>query len=436
MKKRGISIGLGTGAGIVILAVLVRILWMDGAKEPISERTLLDNRKQFEKNLIENIILETVKEHPDTHNYEAWESACWAMGLIGYRDETTEKAVKNALGYYDSMDTSLLRALLEISYGLYPAEFIPEIRKIMHYTNDPKLFSMAGLYLNRAEFTLETAVEIRDRLNEKFYHMPDNPILEMFRAELHFRPDRPPLDLILSEDFLPESPVFFTFFRQNRDYPGITILRKSSGQFLTDKKTGKLWNVTHLGRSKSNLPGYITNGNTPEGLFSVQGISVSENVFIGPTPLIVLSMPGEVLPVDFFHGAIDDSAWSRQLYMSVLPRYWFQYLPAYTTYYAGMAGRREIVAHGTTIDPNFSAEKPWFPLTPSLGCLTALELWDVNTGRRMFSDQKKLVDLIKKEKISKAYWMIVELDDKKSPVELIDLTRASRILRLQLESPE
>jgi len=417
----------------IILFLILNLPGCDFRKtEPVSERTLTENRIRFNKNLIDSTILKTIAEPPDTHNIEAWKSTCWAMGHAGYRDEVTEKAVKKALGCFESMDLSLLRALLEVSYGLYPGEFIPEIRKILHHTDDPKLFAMAGLYLNRAEFSLETAIEIRDLLIDKFSHIPDNPILEMFRAELHFKPDRPPLDLILSTDFLPGSPVFYTFFRQNRDYPGMTILRKSNGQFMTDKKTGELWQFTHLGRSNSGLPGYITNGNTPEGLFSIRGISISDNVFIGPTPVVELAMPGEISPKEFFHGSADDTVWTRQLYMSILPRLWFQYLPVYTTYYAGMAGRSEIVAHGTTIDPKYSAGKPWFPLSPSLGCLTALEMWGGKTGRRIFSDQKKLIDIIQKEKISQAYWMVVELDTYESLVKRADLIRTSRILRKEL----
>lgn len=431
MKRKNIRAGLGIALSFLIIFVLAYRIFLIGEKDPVSERTLYKNRIRFKEDLIQKTILETIKEAPDTHNIDAWISACWAMGHARYRDNNTEQAIKNALGRYDSMAPSLLRALLEISYGLYPVEFLPEIRKILHHTQDTKLCAMAGLYLNRAEFSLETAIEIRDLLNEKFSQIPDDPILEMFRAELHFRPDRPPLDLILSRDFLPDVPVFFTFFRQNRDYSGITILRKSNGQFMVDRKTGELWRIPHLGRSNSDLPGYISNGNTPEGLFSVRGISFSENVFIGPTPMVELAMPGEISPKEFFHGTVDDTVWTRQLYMSFLPRLWFQYLPAYTTYYAGMAGRSEIVAHGTTINPEFSVGKPWFPLTPSLGCLTALELWEWKTGKRIFSDQKKLINLMKKEKIKKAYWMVVELDDKKSSVGQEDLYRASRILRQQ-----
>lgn len=431
MKRKNIWVAFGTGSGFVLLAILIFSIVFIRGKNPLSERTLHENRIRFKEDLIQNIILETIKEPPDTHNMETWQSACWAMGLSGYRDDITEKGIRDALGRFDTLDPSLLRALLEVSYGLYPREFIPEIRNVLYHTHDPKLFAMAGLYLNRTEFSLETAIEIRDLIIKKFSNIPENPILEMFRAELHFRPDRPPLDLILSADFLPGSAVFYTFFRQSRDYSGITILRKSDGQFMIDKKNGELWRIPHLGRSNSGLPGYLTNGNTPEGLFSVRGISVSDNVFIGPTPVVELAMPGEISPMEFFHGAVEDTVWTRQLYMSVLPRHWFQYLPVYTTYYAGMAGRCEIAAHGTTITPEFSAGKPWFPLTPSLGCLTALELWDGKTGGRIFSEQMKLINLMKKEKIKKAYWMVIELDDKKSSVGQADLIRASRILRQQ-----
>jgi hypothetical protein len=414
---------------LFLLIILGLLLFSCGKKEPVSERVLSENRNRFQKELIDSTILKTIQIPPDSFNGEDWKHACWAMGLAQYRSDSAEAALRTALKRYEGLESELKRSLLETVYGLYPLSFIPEVRKILHDETDPKRFAMAGLYLNRAEFSLETAMEIRDLLIRNFKDQPDNPILEMFRAELHFRQERPPVDDLLSPRFLPGKPVFYTFFRQNRDHPGMTICRLADGSFAMNKKPSDLWFVRHLGRANSGLPGYITNGNTPEGLFSIQGLGTSKNKFIGPTPLVELAIPYEVFPSTFFHGDVEDTVWSRLNYMTIFPRRWQDYLPVYASFYAGKAGRSEIVAHGSTIDPEFHSGYPWYPFTPSLGCLTTLELWDEETGKRKISDQQILIDLIQKEKIREGFWMVIELDKKEIPVEIEDIIRYSKYIR-------
>lgn len=381
--------------GFAFILVLLLVFLLIMPREPYSERTLAENRKMFRKTLIDSTILSVIQHPPDSSNMETWKSACWAMGLAQYRSERAEQGLKSAFTQYVKLDDELKRALLETVYGLYPEQFVPEVRAALQWEKDPKRFTMAALYLHRADFTLQTGMEIRNLLIQKFRNKPDHPILGMLRAELHYRPELPPIDLLLSPDFLPGYPVFYTFFRQNRDFPGITICRLADGSLkMEDDQT--LWSVWHLGRSNSGLPGYITNGNTPEGLYSIQGISMSDNIFIGPTPLVDLKMPREITPAAFFHGNTPDTLWKRSDYMAIFPPRWRDYLPVYTSYYAGKAGRSDIVAHGTTINPEFYAGQPWYPFTPSLGCLTALELWDEETGKRGFSHQQKLIECIKR----------------------------------------
>ncbi len=434
MSMKGLRLFRSRKGFCFILFILMGLSVFSCRREvPLSERTLASSREQFRRTLIDSTILQTLKTPPDSSNAESWKSACWAIGLTQYRTDAAEESLREVLNRYETLDGELKGALLEIAYGLYPSEFIPEIRTILHTETDPKRFAMAGLYLNRAEFSLETAMEIRECLIRTYKDHPDHPILEMLRAELHYRP---PLDDLLSSRFLSGKAVFYTFFRQNRDYPGITIFRRGDGSLVMEKDASTLWHIGHFGRSNSSLPGYLTNGNTPEGLFSIRGTRVSDNVFIGPTPLVELAMPFEIPPADFFHGETKESAWSRLKYMAYFPPRWQDYLPVYTSYYAGKAGRSEIVAHGTTINPEFYANKPWYPYTPSLGCLTALELWDEETGKRKVSDQSRLIDLMRREKISEGFWMVIELNDKDAPVEINDLKKYSPRIKQAVQSEE
>ena len=114
----------------------------------------------------------------------------------------------------------------------------------------------------------------------------------------------------------------------------------------------KFLRLLNLHRSITNLPGYLTNGNTPQGIFKMYGFKVSMGNFIGPTANVQMGMPVELSLQKFFdNDAISDSTWTIDYYKNLIPKNLQDFLPLYESYYAGLAGRSEIIAHGTTIDP-------------------------------------------------------------------------------------
>ena len=141
--------------------------------------------------------------------------------------------------------------------------------------------------------------------------------------------------------------------------------------------------------------------------------------FIGPTANIQLGMPVEISTKKFFDDTtIPDSTWTIDLYQKLIPYKIRDYQPLYYSYYSGLAGRSDIIAHGTTIDPKFYVGKPYYPLTPTEGCLCTKEIWD---GKRMESDQQKLVNALLRAGGADGYCVVIELDDKQSAVTLKDL---------------
>src|SRR5678815_3731317 len=71
---------------------------------------------------------------------------------------------------------------------------------------------------------------------------------------------------LLNNEFLPGQTVLYSIQRKNRDYPGLVIIRQKSGSYISDS-SGNVFNVPQLARSITNLPFYLTNGNTPQGIF-------------------------------------------------------------------------------------------------------------------------------------------------------------------------
>jgi hypothetical protein len=237
-------------------------------------------------------------------------------------------------------------------------------------------------------------------------------------TDINPQPVHEVLKEVLNKSFLPHQIVMYSFQRKNRDYPGMVLIRNAEGNFVKDS-SGNIFHLPQLARSISNLPGYFQNGNTPQGIFKMYGFAVSMSNFIGPTANVQMGMPVELTIQKFFDDStILDSAWTMDWYQKLIPKKLRNYLPLYGSYYAGLAGRSEIIAHGTTIDPNFYSGKPYYPLTPTQGCLCTKEIWD---GKRLESDQQKLVNGLLKAGGANGYCVVIEIDDKHAPVTIKDL---------------
>jgi hypothetical protein len=230
----------------------------------------------------------------------------------------------------------------------------------------------------------------------------------------------------------------YSLQRWNRDYGGIAIVQEADGSFARDT-SGRLITVRQLARSASNLPYFITNGNTPQGVFRITGIGRSSNTFIGPTPNLQMVMPFE-WHWNVFSPNDPDTSNPASSYSRLLPEGWRSYAPIYESFRAGRAGRTEIIAHGTTIDPDYFYGKPYHPASPTLGCLCAPESWDPLTGRLQESDQWVLSRTFIRSGDSTGYLVVINLDDRqeavsRSEAESIVAGYERRMGRLPAKSP-
>jgi hypothetical protein len=355
---------------------------------------------------------------------ENWEDAFGAIELLSYRSPFSNGKIHKAFEGVDQRSAMFQKALLELAYASYPHEFVPRVKALLSSTVDPKIFAMCAEYLLQQK-TEQCANTIKEQIDTRFADQGIiDPVLYMLQVHMadqnktgNFLPKRL-FEELLNNEFLPGQTVLYSIQRKNRDYPGLVIIRQKSGSYVSDS-SGNIFNVPQLARSITNLPFYLTNGNTPQGIFVMHGFDVSMSSFIGPTANIQLSMPVECSMQQFFgDSTISDTVWNIEYYKKLIPPDLKNYLPLYHSYYAGLAGRTEIIAHGTTIDPNLFINKPYFPLTPSLGCLCTKEIWN---GNRLESDQQKLVNALLKAGGAIGYCLVIELDDTPSPVTLNDV---------------
>ncbi len=351
-------------------------------------------------------------------------SAFWPMELIGYKSEFVKERLTYAFQQVNSCSIPFQRGLLEVVYTNWPDAFAAQVSQLLHQTEDPKIFAMSAEYLlqyNKAQYR-EMVVS---QLKRKFQGKRDNPVLQMLSDRLSDKlpASQPPVADLLSLQFAPGLTVLYSFQRPNRRYAGRVIVRKPDGTFVRDS-AGQLFSVPQLALSVSNLPFYLTNGNTPQGIYRMSGFDVSNSRFIGPTENIQLSMPFEI-PVDSFvisRPPNMDTTWNLQKYKVLLPESWRSYSPLYHSFYAGEAGRTAIIAHGTTIDPDYYKGTTYYPQTPSLGCLCTFESWSPD-GYRQRSDQQRLVDAVKQAGNGVGYAVVINLADKDAPVSEAEVRR-------------
>jgi hypothetical protein len=385
----------------------------------VSERTTKENRVKFKAETIQNTILANITKPLISETEKDWEAAFWASEVLQYKDEILKIKLKEAFDYYENASPSFQRSLIQNAFTLFPNQFDNEIIRIMNSTDNSKIFAMCVNYL-KGRFSSEELYEI---MNKKFADHENDPILFMLSEDLNSSMvNNPPIVDLLTHNFGENNFVIYSFQRKNRDYKGIALVKNTDGKFVRNSD-GSLFAIPQFARAVTNLPTYITNGNTPQGIFSFQGFAVSSNVFIGPTTNIQLVMPFEADPKKYFKDYNLNAIWNIDLYKNLLPESWKEYTQIYEAYYAGKAGRTEIIAHGTTINPQFYKEEIYYPYTPSLGCLTANEIWSDKTGERLESDQQKLVDALKSINAERGFFILVEIDNQHKDVTIADILK-------------
>ena len=385
---------------------------------PIVKDTKTENRQKLYKSLVNGINRNLSLPLADSTE-ENWMDAFYSMELLRFRSPWVDSKIHSAFTAIENRSGYFQHALMECIYDAYPGIFEKEVRKLFDTTADAKCFALCAGYLLR-KYPDDAGVLKMIALRKNQF--PENKVLSaLWYRSVYTQAPLPPLEDLLRHPFYPKAKIVFSFQRKNRNYPGLAVIRDSAGVFVKDTYSN-IFSVPQLARSISNVPGYISNGNTPQGVFRMYGFDISKSIFIGPTPNIQLTMPGETAVSHFINDSTStDSVWTMERYRELLPQSWRAYMPFYETFFAGMAGRTEIIAHGSTVDPAYYKNTPYYPLTPTLGCLCTKEIWSETNGRRLQSDQQKLVEALKKAGGAEGYYIVVELNDEQRPVDIKDV---------------
>ena len=404
----------------LLLAGAVLLLWLHlrrgAVEEPVRAPWTTEEARAAEAAGWRADVQRALALPPAPEHAAAWRRALHALGITREATAETRRAFAAALTSDPPLPDDLLRAFLELTVALHPGDLLTEAAHVAERTASPKLFAMAVHHLTNDR--PEAAALWRPRVAQRFPDAAQHPILRVLERQLAatangswFR-GRPDLARLLTAPFAPGRPVIFSFQRRVRDWPGRAIVRLPDKQFAR-AADGLLFSVAQLARSVSGLPGVITNGNTPQGIHVWRGFAVSDNRFIGPTPNLQLALPHES-PRFRFTG--DGAPLTEEDYAALLGPVWAAWPAAWEAWEAGLAGRSEIIAHGTTIAAEWQGDRPWAPVSPSHGCLTCMEFWSPQDGRRTASDQAALVAVLERHGLTEGHVVVMDLDDRRAPV--------------------
>lgn len=434
-----------------------------GHREDIyAESVLYQKRVALEKDLRERVIAHNMTLPLDSNTEDKFLSACNAISQFLFYSPEAAKGFKTLFDGYDSLSYDMRRALLEAVYAVTGSRYQDTVRAVLERESNPKLFAMCAVYLYRADTGIESSNLLKIKMVEKFPGYDTVPLLRELEKyltyhEMEKHDKTPELSTLFDYAKKKGQKVIYSFQRWNRDYPGLAIVQDENGHFVRNAE-GRVQVFQQLARSGSDLPYFITDGSTPQGVYSIQGIGVSGTPFIGPTPNLQLLMPFEGTWEQYFLPEAGDSAGaedgagghtgssagkgdggpagsaggkgsvgngeagdgaggdSLQQYRALMPPDWREYAPMMEAWSAGRIGRTEIIAHGTTIDPEYFKDKPFYPLTPTMGCLCAKELWNPTSGHLLVSEQYGLVSAFMATPGRTGYLYVINLDDQRKPV--------------------
>jgi hypothetical protein len=407
------------------LLFITQIFAQGATTDPVYfEFTTQQNRAKLYKQMVDTSIRLYLSSPIADSTEGEWNEAFWSIELLAYKNDFIKKKLTQAWKKVDSLSEYFQKNLLEVCYAVYPIEFKKQVNDLLDTTTSIPVFIRCAEYLLQADSSLHTINLIQALINTKFtgtdhvgLTILQNRLLSWNKAE-----PIPPLQDIFSKQFLKDQTVIYSIQRKDRNYPGVVVIRKPDGTFVKNKDSS-FFHVSQLARAVTNYPFYITNGNTPQGIFRWTGFEISKLSFIGPTPNLQLVLPYEATPFVFFaDSSLLNASWQKEMYESLLPASWKNYNGIYESFFAGEIGRSAIIMHGTTVDPAYYKGKSYYPQTPSLGCLCSYEEWNTK-GFRVKSNQQQIDDALDTFDASNGYVVVIELNNQRKAVNIDEVKK-------------
>ena len=211
--------------------------------------------------------------------------------------------------------------------------------------------------------------------------------------------------------------VLFVFCREDRSFPCLSMIRlQNNNLYQEDSKTEK-WSLPLLAESVERKAYYEVEGNTPQGIFKINGVMPFADNFedFGKFRRLIL---------DFLSPDSNDEESMKMIPSNLLALPWWHEASV-----ARDMGRRLFRIHGVGIE-NLYPRSHEYPFVPTWGCLTTREGL---VGGVQFQDQRIMLDSLmiaqgltpsdQNELLIQSYAVVIDINDVRLPVELNDILR-------------
>lgn len=264
------------------------------------------------------------------------------------------------------------------------------------------------------------AEEIRKRIKEiqnfeepVFWNVPPKIPLTREQVKAIFT-YRPPLGLFENGSYN-KTLRLFMFCRISREYPCLMVLKDKND--LSVYYNHVIWSQPALAFTKNEKPYYLNSGVTPQGVMLINGVMpfADQKESFGKFRRLILNFI--------------ESSKNEINYKTILPpgqevlNWWKE------TSVARDAGRDLFRIHGTGVI-NYNPQLPFFPLTPTKGCISKRE--NSYNGVEYVDQQILLNEMMmamglspvyQNEELIRGLLYVIEIDDIQAPVTLKDLAR-------------
>ncbi|QZZ23106.1 hypothetical protein J5X98_12675 [Leptothermofonsia sichuanensis E412] len=374
---------------------------MPGNEAQISQATA-DARSQQRQEQTRQIRPENydLNQFPVANLHEKhWRNILWTTAVVEPQDSFVVEAIDQILGLMTRSGLSngqmrTVDAATKVAtqlYLRYPdtyGKFEQRFLQAIEGSRDPEWVAVSLSALVRGGMPLAQVQSLIERVKGRFPGWNKNvhlytTIREV--AELTDPGEMPPLGDLLKWEVAPRQLHLYVLCRPNRDVLCQAMLKDRDGQFVRHGD-GKLWSTPLLLRSIHNLNWNFVRGQTPQGIFRIEGIVPQpDDLFFrayGRFSLVKLFVPFEPGAKQFLPGKSGPFQGDLKDYQNLLPPSWRNHWAIQQSFWAGKAGRSEFRIHGTGEAPDFFSNKgnnpASFSWNPTIGCLSALELYNEN----------------------------------------------------------
>lgn len=384
----------------------------------------------------------SLKRYPVTDSNERhWRNLLWTTTLVEPQETYVAEALNGILGLTTRSKLSkpqmrTVEMSMQVGTQLYLSNPIvyanvkQQFLQTVKRSSNSRWVAMALSGLAKGRITPNELKQLSTSVRQRFPKWSQNLFLQTTLrevSELLAPPHVPPLKDLLNRTIAPHQFHLYVICQPDRDVLCQAILKNRNGQFL--RQNGKLWSVPLLLRSIHGLSWNFVRGQTPQGIYRIEGVMPKSNANFfgayGQFPLVKVFLPFESGVREFLPRRKGRFTSPIQAYQALLPPSWRSYYPIQQSYWAGKMGRSLFRIHGSGEAPDFFSGKALYPpdsynWNPTIGCLSALELYD-DTGKLQQADMLKILNVLTAAggKNFSGYMVVVEVpSSSKTPISV------------------